>query len=80
MRDKSYPILAVAWGRAIQLVVYSNFANSDALRKGKVTPELLFDGFYIVDGENCTIDYCAFLSESVLFVIVNKTEVRILYT
>lgn len=23
-RDKAYPVLAIAWGRTVQLVVYSN--------------------------------------------------------
>ena len=36
------------------------------------------DGFYICEG--VTIDSCFFLSESLLFIIVNKQEVRILYT
>lgn len=39
---------------------------------------LELDGFYICDG--VTIDSCFFLSESLLFIIVNKKEVRILYT
>lgn len=36
------------------------------------------DGFYICDG--VSIDSCFFLSESLIFIIVNKKEVRILYT
>lgn len=43
-RDTSYPILAIAWGRAVQLVVWTNFKDTGA------KPELKFDGFYICDG------------------------------
>lgn len=42
------------------------------------TPEIKFDGFYICDG--FSIDQCFFLDESLLFVLINKKEVRILYT
>jgi hypothetical protein len=41
------------------------------------TPIIQYDGFYICD---YTIDSCFFLTESILFVLVNKKEVRILYT
>lgn len=37
-----------------------------------------FDGFYVCDG--FSIDQCFFLDESLLFVLINKKEVRILYT
>jgi len=41
-------------------------------------PNLEFDGFYVCDG--FSIDQCFFLDESLLFVLINKKEVRILYT
>ena len=39
---------------------------------------LTLDGFYICEG--MSIDSVFFLSESLIFIIVNKKEVRILYT
>ena len=36
------------------------------------------DGFYICEGTS--IDQCFFLSESVIFILVNRKEVRIVYT
>lgn len=74
-RDKSYPMLAIAWGKILQLALYTNFKNS----QGKLddTPILQYDGFYICEH---SIDSCFFLTESILFVVVNKREVRILYT
>ena len=41
-------------------------------------PTIELDGFYICEGES--IDQCFFLSESQIFILVNKREVRILYT
>lgn len=41
-------------------------------------PQIELDGFYICEGQ--TIDQCFFLSESLLFILVDKIEVRILYT
>ena len=71
-RDKSYPILAITWWRTIQLAIWVNHKDVGA------PPELIFDGFYVCDG--FSIDQCFFLDESLLFVLVNKKEVRILYT
>lgn len=51
--------------------------NYDAVKAGREDPQLELDGFYICDG---VIDQCFFLSESLLFIIVNKKEVRILYS
>ena len=74
-RDQSYPVLAIAWGRTIQLAVYT---NQKQVINGLEDPVIELDGFYICDG--FTIDSCFFLSESMIFIIVNKKEVRILYT
>lgn len=71
-RDSSYPILAITWGRTIQLAVWINHKEIGAL------PVIKLDGFYICDG--FSIDSCFFLDESLLFVLINKKEVRILYT
>lgn len=38
----------------------------------------MLDGFYICEGRS--IDQVFFLSESLLLIIVNKKDVRILYT
>ena len=74
-RDQAYPVLAIAWGRTIQLAVYH---NQREVLQGRDTPQLQLDGFYICDA--MSIDSVFFLSESLLFIIVNKKEVRILYT
>jgi hypothetical protein len=74
-RDQAYKTLAIAWGRTIQLCVITNFIDVD---RGLADPELEFDGFYICDG--FSIDQVFFVSESLLFIIVNKKECRILYT
>mmetsp|Transcript_38613 Transcript_38613/g.58773 ORF Transcript_38613/g.58773 Transcript_38613/m.58773 type:complete len:164 (-) Transcript_38613:229-720(-) len=71
-RDTTYPILAIAWGRTIQLGVWMNPKDMNG------EPEIKFDGFYICDG--FSIDQCFFLDESLLMVLINKKEVRILYT
>lgn len=74
-RDKSYPVMAIAWGRAIQLAVY---VNRDEANQDLEEPRLELDGFYIC--EATSIDQCFFLSESLLFILVNRRDVRILYT
>lgn len=48
------------------------------MNQGLEDPKIDLDGFYICEGES--IDYCCFLSESQIFILVNKREVRILYT
>jgi len=68
-------VLAIAWGRAIQLVVYCNRHDVVA---GREEPKLHLDGFYIC--EAFSIDSIYFMSESLILIIVNKKEVRILYT
>jgi hypothetical protein len=67
-------MLAIAWGKILQLALYTNFQ-----RKVDVddTPTLMYDGFYICEH---SIDSCFFLNESIIFLLVNKKEVRILYT
>jgi len=74
-RDQPYQVLAIAWGRTIQLAVITNLKQYQA---GLEEPNLEFDGFYICEG--FSIDQCYFLSESLLFIIVNKKDVRIHYT
>lgn len=78
-RDKSYPMLALAWGKILQLAVYLNYqqAQDSQVIGPEQYPQLQYDGFYICEH---SIDQCFFLSESIIFVLVNKKEVRILYT
>ena len=71
-RDSTYPILAIAWGRTVQLGIWVNHQEQGAI------PQIIFDGFYVCDG--FSIDQCFFLDESLLFVLINKKEIRILYT
>lgn len=46
-RDRAYPVIALAWGRTIQLGVLTNW---DEAKHGDVDPHLELDGFYICDG------------------------------
>lgn len=71
-------MLAIAWGKILQLALYTNSSapyNPDDPDSN--TPQLQYDGFYISD---YSIDSVFFLTESILFVLINKKEVRILYT
>ena len=60
-------------------MIYSNKAKPEAakFKKDPEPPLLIYDGYYICNG---SIDACFFLSESIIFILVNKSEVRILYT
>ena len=64
-RDKVYNLMAIAWGRTLQLAIMTEDGS------------LFFDGFYICEE---SIDSVFILSESIIFVFLNKKEVRILYT
>ena len=71
-------MLAIAWGKILQLALYTNYQKSSSSSKAiDETPILQYDGFYICEH---SIDSCFFLTESILFIVVNKREVRILYT
>ena len=74
-RDQSYSVIAIAWGKTIQLGVYH---NQRSVNQGLDEPEIILDGFYIFEGSS--IDQIFFLSESIVLIIVDKKEVRILYT
>ena len=43
-RDRTYPILAIAWGRTVQLAVWTNQNDVGA------PPDVQLDGFYICEG------------------------------
>lgn len=66
-RDKSYPVLAIAWGKVLQLGIYINF--DQPLGVVQEAPLIQYDGYYVCEH---SIDACYFLSESILFVVVNK--------
>jgi hypothetical protein len=71
-------MLAIAWGKILQLALYTNSTvpyNPEDPESS--TPQLQYDGFYISD---YSIDSVFFLTESILFILVNKKDVRILYT
>jgi len=67
-REKTVPILAFAWDRLIQLV----YVCED---KGQAM--LKMDGFYYSDQE---INSLWFMGDSILFVLVNNKQVKMLYT
>ena len=54
------------------------YTNQDQANRDEEDPRLELDGFYVCEASS--IDQCFFLSESLLFVLVNKKDVRILYT
>ena len=65
-RDQSYPVIAIAWGKTIQLGVYY---NQRQVNEDLEEPKIELDGFYICEASS--IDQCYFLSESLLFILVN---------
>jgi len=68
-REKTMPLLAVAWDRLIQLVYITERKDE------RVTFEM--DGYYYTEQE---INGIYFIGDSILFILVNGKEVRILYT
>lgn len=65
--DKTVPILAFAWDRLIQLLYINEEEQT-----------LVLDGFYYSTAGEITSLH--FIGESVLFVLLNNQEVRVLYT
>ncbi len=65
-REKTVPIMAFAWDRLIQLV----YINEE-------TSTVEMDGFYYSDQE---INSLYFMGDSILFVLVNDREIKVLYT
>ena len=65
-RERTVPIMAFAWDRLIQLV----YINEE-------TSTVEMDGFYYSDQE---ITSLFFMSDSILFALVNGREVKLLYT
>ena len=74
-RDRSYPCAVIVWGNLLQVLVLSNELQ---VNQGTEIPKLECDGFYI--GDCSTIDKVFFLSESILFVLTDKQQVKIVYT
>ena len=54
------------------------YHNQRQVNQDLEEPKIELDGFYICEGSS--IDQCFFLSESLIFILVDKNEVRILYT
>jgi hypothetical protein len=52
--------------------------NELEVKQGKELPNFQLDGFYISGSQS--IDQVFFISESILFLLVNKKDVMILYT
>jgi hypothetical protein len=65
-RDQTVPIFAFAWDRFIQLFYLD-----------ETTMSIEFDGFYYSDQE---INSLYFVSDSILFALMNGQEVKVLYT
>lgn len=65
-RERTVPILAIAWDRLIQLI-YIN----------EQTQTIELDGFYYSDHE---INSLYFTGDSILFALVNGREIKMLYT
>lgn len=68
-RDRTYPLLAIAWGKVIQLYVLNDIEDT--------SNPLIPDGYYVSESP---IDNIYFLSESILFALINKKEAKVLYT
>jgi len=67
-REKSRCLLAIAWGKVLQIMILENPDKGTSGIKG--------DGYYISD---YPIDSVYFISDSILMILVNQKEVRILY-
>lgn len=67
-REKSKCLLAIAWGKVLQIMILEN--------PDKGMSGIKFDGYYICD---YPIDCVYFISDSILMILVNKKEVRILF-
>lgn len=67
-REKSKCLLAIAWGKVLQIMILE---DPDQGMGG-----IKFDGYYICD---YPIDWVYFISDSILMILVNKKEVRVLF-
>lgn len=75
-RDRAYFILAITWGNMIQLAL----VNEDCTeREFQFNPrsKIFYDGFYISD---TPLASCFFISESILVVVSNNHQIKVLYT
>jgi hypothetical protein len=66
IRERTMPLMAVAWDRMIQLVYVNEQTN-----------EIQMDGYYCCEEE---INQVYFMADSILVVLVNNKELKILYT
>ncbi|CAI2383783.1 unnamed protein product [Moneuplotes crassus] len=67
-REKSKCLLAVAWGKVLQIYILEN--------PDKGMSGIKADGYYISDS---VIDCVYFVSDSIVMILVNKKEARVLY-
>jgi hypothetical protein len=67
-REKAKCLLAVAWGKVLQIYILEN--------PDKGMSGIRSDGYYICDN---VIDWIHFVSDSIVMILVNKKEIRILY-
>ena len=67
-RERSKCLLAIGWGKLLQIMILE---DPDQGMSG-----IKFDGYYICD---YPIDAIFFISDSILLILVNKKETRILY-
>jgi len=65
-RERTLPLMAFAWDKVVQLCYVDD-----------ETKTILYDGFYCSDQE---INQVYFMADSVLMILVNQEEVRVLYT
>jgi len=65
-RERTMPLMAIAWDKVVQLL----YVNDD-------TRTIEFDGFYLSEKE---INQVYFVADSVLVILVNQEEIRVLYT
>jgi len=84
-KDRTYSLLAIAWGSLVQIVILNQLDDESG-------NEFFLDGHYILapgtiykEAENgviqdTTIQGMRFLSESLLFVYTSTLDIRVLYT
>ena len=65
-RERTLPLMAIAWDKVIQLMYVDDEQQT-----------ILFDGYYCSDQE---INQVYFMGDSVLVILVNQEEIKVLYT
>lgn len=84
--DRTFPLLAIAWGPLIQIVVFKDITKDPDSRE-----DLDIDGCYIIAPENVKnkrspngldtmIQSMHFLDESILVAVTSNQEIRVMKT